>query len=135
MTTKIVIVSHPDCSDSQFEPRNGPWLALTKELKPHEKDVKGCRKLLATSEDHIQRFVKKMSAHLSTDITVCDCLLEKGDYDCVDDFIVEGIGLLVVIATRDVAESLSSHLVAMDVKRSVTHTRKMEMAPIRMYTI
>ncbi len=132
MITKVVIVVHPEC-DAPFELGSSPWLAFVKTLKPLEKKVRGRRMVLATSEDYIQRFAKKISVHLGVDITVCDCLMNKGDFDCVDDYVTDGIEFLVVIAADDVAEALVAYL-KVAIGRNPTYTHTIEMRPVQVYT-
>lgn len=138
MTTKIVVVSHPECPDSLFELRKNSWLAFVSELKPpckivNGRRVHGSRAVLATSEKNIQLFAKKIATHLDADVTLCDCLMGKGDFDCVDDYVVDEIEFLVVIAARDVTEALVSYL-SVIVGHNAIHLQTMEMRPAQIYT-
>lgn len=138
MTKKIVVVSHPECPDTSFELKKSSWLALFNELNPPckmvgGKKVHGRRVVLATSEKNIQLFAKKMAVHLDVDVTSCDCLMDKGDFDCVDDYVADGVEFLVVIAAKNVAEALAEYL-KVAIGHNPTHTHTMEMRPVQIYT-
>lgn len=133
--TKVIIIAYPECPDASFEPPKSQWDALLAAMKPYERKVLGERMVLATSERNIQNFANKMSVHLRVDrVTIAECLMSKDDFECVGDYLDVGIALLIAIATREVAEALSSHLTIQFGMRP-TKTGGLNMGSLEMYAL
>lgn len=123
MTTKIVIITHPDYEERQsVSLTNDERNALLKVLKSLEKFVNanGVAVLAPTSPEVIF-YARSIARHFELDEPeICECLLRNGDgeldandgCDCITDFISPQFDLVIAIAADGFSEVLADSLSA-----------------------
>lgn len=140
MTTKIVIMTHPDCDDSHpVRLTNKERSALLKFLKSLEKFVKDKKvAVLASAVPEITFYANSIARHFgSEEPEICECLLRNGGdkldvndgCDCVSDFISPQFDLVIAIAENGFAEMMADSL-SVQVKRPCNKVHRIGMSAV-----
>ncbi|MBI2025179.1 hypothetical protein HYT04_00105 [Candidatus Kaiserbacteria bacterium] len=140
MTTKIVIITHPDCDDSHpVRLTNNERSAFLKILKSLEKFVKDKKvAVLASAAPEITFYANSVARHFGSDEPeICECLLRNGrdeldvndGCDCICDFISPEFDLVIAIAENGFAGMLANSL-SSQVKRPCNKIHKLGMSDV-----
>ncbi|MEK7126381.1 MAG: hypothetical protein AAB517_01870 [Patescibacteria group bacterium] len=134
MTTKVVIITHPDYEErSSVRLTNYERSALLSILKSLEKFVVAKNvAVLAPTAPEVIFYAKSIARHFGLDEPeICECLLRNGDgeldandgCDCIADFISPQFDLIIAIAADGFSETLANSL-SKQIKRPCSKIHK-----------
>jgi len=114
--TTLAVITHPNGDEKHpVTLANGQKVALRKALHLLHQYV-GDRQVavLSSPAEAVATYAKSVAGHFIVDLSTCEGLLrdEKGNgindgCDCIDDYLDERFGLIVVIAARDISTPLA----------------------------
>lgn len=140
MTTKVVIITHPDYEKKRsVRITNDERSSLLNFLKSLEKFVNAkCVAVLAPTAPEVIFYARSIARHFELDEPeICECLLRNGDgkldandgCDCITDFISPQFDLVIAIAADGFSEVLAGSL-SKQVKRPCSKIHKSGMGAV-----